>query len=299
MAIKKVAVIGATGMLGQPVTRELLRAGFEVSILVRNVEKAQKIFSAGVRTIKGSLEDIGSIKEWMEGQDALYLNLSVDQNSSENYFQPEREGLENLLAAARSFPQMRIGYLSSLVQFYQGRNGFHWWVFALKQEALAKIKNSGHPYSVFYPSTFMENFDKGAYVQGNKILLAGRSVHPMFFISGKDYGRQVVKAFQQDQGNREYVIQGPEAYTADEAARIYAANYASPKLSLLKMPLGLLYFLGNFSKKLNYGAHIIDALNNYPEKFEAGKTWEELGRPETTFTDYIREVNSEKLKVKS
>ncbi len=299
MAIKKVAVIGATGMLGQPVTREFLRAGFQVSLLARDLEKAEKIFGPDVRLVKGDLGDISSLQELMEGQDALYLSLSVAQNSTENDFQPERDGLENLLAAARSFPRLRIGYLSSLVQFYQGRNGFHWWVFALKQEALAKIKNSGQPYSVFYPSTFMENFDKGAYVQGNKILLAGKSAHPMFFISGNDYGRQVVKAFQLDQDNHEYIIQGPEGYTADEAAKIYAANYASPKLSLLKMPLGLLYFLGNFSKKLNYGARIIDALNNYPEKFEAGETWEKLGRPETTFTDYIREVNSEKLKVKS
>jgi len=293
MAIKKVAVIGATGMLGQPVTRQFLRAGFEVSVLARNVKKAQKIFGPGVRIIKGDLEDISSIKELINGQDALYLSLSVEQNSRKTDFQPERDGLENLLEAARSFPLMRIGYLSSLVQFYQGLNGFDWWVFQIKQEAIAKIKSSGHPYSIFYPSTFMENFDKGAYVQGNAILLAGRSVHPMFFISGDDYGRQVANAFHQDKGNREYVIQGPEAYTADQAAKIYAENYTSARLSTLKMPLGLLYFLGNFSKKLNYGARIIDALNNYPEKFEAGDTWEELGRPETTFADYIRKVNNE------
>jgi len=293
MAIKKVAVIGATGMLGQPVTRQFLRAGFEVSVLARNVKKAQKIFGPGVRIVKGDLEDISSIKELINGQDAFYLSLSVEQNSRKTDFQPERDGLENLLEAARSFPLMRIGYLSSLVQFYQGLNGFDWWVFQIKQEAIAKIKSSGHPYSIFYPSTFMENFDKGAYVQGNAILLAGRSVHPMFFISGDDYGRQVANAFQQDKGNREYVIQGPESYTADQAAKIYAENYTSARLSTLKMPLGLLYFLGNFSKKLNYGARIIDALNNYPEKFEAGNTWKELGRPETTLAGYIRKVNNE------
>lgn len=279
-------------MLGQPVTKEFIRAGFEVSLLVRNTEKAGALFGPGVRLVKGDLKDISSIRELVHQQDALYLSLSVEQSSRENDFQPEREGLDHLLSAVRDSSVKRIGYLSSLVHLYQGHNRFHWWVFHIKQKAVEKIKNSGIPYSVFYPSTFMENFDKGAYVQGNKILLAGRSAYPMFFISGGDYGKQVVSAFQRGAGSHEYVVQGQDGYTAEEAAKVYAENYTPKKLSILKMPLGLLYFLGNFSKKMNYGARIIDALNNYPEKFEAEKTWQELGKPETTFTDYIkREVN--------
>lgn len=286
--MKKIAIVGATGMLGQPVTKEFIRAGFEVSLLVRNTEKAGKLFGPGVRLVKGDLKNISSIRELIDGQDALYLSLSVEQSSSKNDFQPERDGLDHLLSAVKNSTLKRIGYLSSLVHFYQGQNHFHWWAFDIKQRAVTKIKDSGVPSSIFYPSTFMENFDKGACVQGNKILLAGTSLYPMFFISGKDYGKQVVRAFQQDAGNREYVIQGQHGYTAEEAAKVYAGNYTSKKLSILKMPLGLLYFLGNFSKKMNYGARIVEALNRYPEKFEAEKTWAELGRPEITFIDYIR-----------
>jgi hypothetical protein len=44
----------------------------------------------------------------------------------------------------------------------------------------------------------------------------------------------------------------------------------------MKAPIGVLKFFGNFNRKFNYGANIVDALNNYPEKFEAQKTWEEL-----------------------
>ncbi len=288
--LEKIVVIGATGMLGQPVTREFIRAGFDVSLLVRDTEKARKIFGSDVRLVKGDLKDIDSIKEVLAGQDAVYLSLSVEQNSGKNDFQPERDGLNNLLAVARSSSLKRIGYLSSLVHLYEGVNGFHWWAFDLKREAVTKIKNSGLAYSVFYPSTFMENFDRGAYVQGNKILLAGRSNHKMFFIAGSDYGRQVVKAFQQNNGNHEYAIQGLDGYTADEAAKIYAENYTAKKLSILKMPLSLFYFFGKFSNKLNYGAKIVTALNNYPEKFEAEKTWQDLGKPGVTFVDYIKET---------
>ncbi len=286
--MKKIAIIGATGMLGQPVTKEFINAGFDVSLLARNAEKTNQIFRSNVQIVNGDLKDISSIKQLLDGQDALYLNLSVEHTSSEKDFHSERDGLDNILEAVKNSTIKRIGYLSSLVHLYQGQNGFNWWAFEIRQKAIEKIKNSGLVYSIFYPSTFMENFDKGAYVQGNKILLAGTSRHKMYFISGSDYGKQVVKAFRLDMDNQEYVVQGQDGYTAVEAAKLYADNYKLKKLSIMKMPLGLLYFFGKFSNKMNYGARIIDALNNYPEKFEAEKTWHDLGKPQTKFIDYIK-----------
>lgn len=275
-------------MLGQPVTKEFIKAGFEVSLLVRNPEKAKEIFGPNVHFVKGDLKDVNSIKQLLNGQNALYLNLSVEPASGENDFQSERDGLDNMLKAAKNSTVKRIGYLSSLVHLYQGQNGFYWWVFDIKQKAVQKIKNNGLAYSIFYPSTFMESFDKGAYRQGNSIALAGTSKHKMFLISGSDYGKQVVKAFQLDNGNHEYVVQGQDGYTADEAAKLYAGHYKKARIKVRKAPVGLVKFFGRFSNKFNYGAKIIDALNNYPEKFEAGKTWQDLGKPQTKFIDYIK-----------
>lgn len=287
--MKKIAIIGATGMLGQPVAKELINAGFDVTLLVRNTEKATQIFGPNVRMIKGDLNDVNSIKLLLDGQDGLYLNLSVAQTSAKDDFQTERDGMDHILEAVRHSTVKRIGYLSSVVHFYQGQNGYFWWAFEIKQKAIEKIKNSGLPYSIFYASTFMESFDKGAYRQGMFIALAGNSKYKMYLISGSDYGKQVGKAFQRDNGNNEYVIQGQDGYTADEAARLYVDNYTKRKVIVVKAPLGLLKFMGAFSNKFNYGAKIIEALNNYPEPFEAETTWQELGKPQTTFMDYIRQ----------
>jgi hypothetical protein len=134
----------------------------------------------------------------------------------------------------------------------------------------------------------MESFDKGAYRQGNSINLAGTSKYPMYLIAGDDYAKQVVKAFENGNGDMEYVVQGQEGYTADDAGKAFANNYKKSKVKVAKLPLGLLKFLGNFSNKFDYAANIVDALNNYPEKFEAEKTWADLGKPETKFIDYIK-----------
>jgi uncharacterized protein YbjT (DUF2867 family) len=290
--MRKIVIIGATGMLGKPVTKEFIKAGFQVTALVRDVEKAKKFFDANIQIVHGNLQDRKELEGVLKGKDGLYLNLSVEQNSGKSDFQPEREGLENVLEVAKELNIKRIGYLSSLVHLYQGQNGFDWWVFDIKQKAVEKIKKSGIKYSIFYPSTFMESFDKGAYRQGNNIALAGFSKHKMFLIAGEDYGKQVVNAFKLDQGNNDYVIQGNEGFTADEAATFYVNHYKRRKVRILKAPLGMLHFMGLFIRKFNYGAKIVEALNNYPEKFEAEKTWQELGRPEIKFIDYIQQSES-------
>jgi hypothetical protein len=283
--MKKIAIIGSTGMLGQPVTNAFINAGFEVSLLVRNADKAKTLFGSKVRIVKGDIKDGASLKELLTGQDAVYLNLSVEQSSGVNDFQAERDGLNNILQFAKASNIKRVGYLSSLVQFYTGIN---WWVLDLKKEAVKTIKQSGLTYSIFYPSTFMESFDKGAYRQGNSINLAGASKYPMYLISGADYGKQVVKAFELDNGNNEYIVQGQEGFIADDAAKLFADNYKKAKIKVAKLPFGVLKFFGRLSKKFNYVANIVDALNNYPEKFEAEKTWQDLGKPQTKFIEYIK-----------
>ncbi len=98
-------------MLGQPVTQEFMNAGFEVSILARNTEKAKKIFGSSIEVIDGNVKDIDKIRQLLKGQDGIYLNLSVEQKSSKTDFQPEREGLDNILKVAKEANIKRVGYL--------------------------------------------------------------------------------------------------------------------------------------------------------------------------------------------
>jgi uncharacterized protein YbjT (DUF2867 family) len=290
--MKKITVFGATGMLGVPVVKELVKAGFEVTALVRDREKARRLLPEDVRLVEGDLKNRADIERALEGAGGVYMNLSVEQGSAEKDFQPEREGVDNIIAAAKSAGVRRLAYCSSLVHRYQGTNGFDWWAFRIKAEAVEKIKRSGIAYTIFYPSSFMENFDKGNYLQNGRLMLAGESKHPMWFIAGEDYGRQVAKAFQLTEAeNRDYDVQGPEAFTADEAARIFADNYQKEKLKISKTPFFVLKVMGAFSPKMNYGARILEALNNYPEKFAAERTWDELGRPQITLAEYARKSN--------
>lgn len=282
--MQKILFIGASGMLGKPVALELLRGGFDVSLLGRDVDKLQRLFP-NTTVFKGDVFDSASLEAAMKGHEIVYANLSVAQSSKKNDKQPEREGVENIIAAAKRSGIKRIAYISSLIKNYQGMNGFKWWAFDVKQAAVDAIKKSGLNYSIFYPSTFMETLDKQM-LQGTRVMLAGKSEAPMWFIAAKDYGVQVAWALKKaGDSNQEYIIQGWEPYTFDEAAKVFCENYKTP-VKIMKAPLTPLKYLGFFNQRMNYTYHICEALNKYPEKFESENTWNELGKPATTLAEY-------------
>ena len=283
--MQKILFIGGSGMLGKPVALELMRAGFPVTFLARDVEKMRKLFP-NASVVKGDVFDTASLEAAMAGQEIVYLNLSVAQSSKKNEPQPEREGVSNVIEAGKKASIKRIVYLSSLIKNYEGMNGFHWWAFQIKQAAVNAIKKSGLNYSIFYPSTFMECLDKQM-LQGTRIMLAGKSEAPMWFIAAKDYGVQVAWALKKaGDSNQEYIVQGLEPFTSDEAAKVFIENVKS-KIKIMKTPLAPLKYLGIFNQRMNYAYHICEALNKYPEKFESESTWNDLGKPSTTLAEYV------------
>ena len=161
----------------------------------------------------------------------------------------------------------------------------------MKKTAVQRIRSCGIPYTIFFASTFMECFDQ-MMMQGNKILLAGESKVPMHFIAGEDFGKQVARSFAlPGDENHEYIVQGTEAYNWDDAADVFISNYSKTRLKTMKAPMGMMKFFGIFSGKAAYGYKICTALNNYPETFDADRTWRELGKPELTLAEYARKVS--------
>lgn len=283
--MKKILIIGSTGLLGKPVAKALIEAGFEITLLVRDKILAEKLFPKA-RIIKGDLQNRTDIEAAMQGQEAVFLSLSVKQTEKESGFHTEGEGFDLIIDIAKQLKIKRIAYLSSLVHLYQGMNGFDWWIFRIKQEAVRKIKESGIAYTIFYPSTFMESIFYQS-KQGSMIALGGKSEYPLYYIAAEDYARQVVNSFKVlTNENRDFVVQGLEAFTQDEAANVFIQHYKKEKLRTMTAPMFVMKIMGFFNQKFDYGYHIVEALNKYPEKFEAQQTWEELGKPTITLKEF-------------
>jgi uncharacterized protein YbjT (DUF2867 family) len=284
---QNILVIGATGLLGKPVTHALINAGFNISVMARDEVLAKREFPMA-NVLKGDLKNLSDIENAMQGQDAVYLSLSAKQTEKESEFHAEQEGLDNAIQIAKKLNIKRLAYLSSIVHQYQGMNDFDWWAFRIKRDAVAKIKSSGIPYSIFYPSTFMESIFYQS-KQGSRIALGGKSEVPLWYIAADDYGKQVVNSFKiLNDENRDYFVQGLEAFTQDQAAKIFIENYPKEKLSTMYAPMWVMKLMGVFSQKFNYGYYIVEALNKYPETFKSQNTWDELGKPTITLKEFAK-----------
>jgi nucleoside-diphosphate-sugar epimerase len=95
----RIFLTGATGYLGAPVLDALVRAGHEVTALVRNSEKARRVAARGAHPVIGDLAEPESYRGSADGQDG-YVHTAYDARSGRG---PaiDRGVLETLIAAAR------------------------------------------------------------------------------------------------------------------------------------------------------------------------------------------------------
>jgi nucleoside-diphosphate-sugar epimerase len=286
--VKKIAVFGSTDFLDLPITQALTDAGYQVSIMTKDVDAAKAIFPSSINIVEGNLYYHHDLKRFLSTQDAVYCSLSIDMKERPDDFHTETDGLREIINVSLECGIKRIAYLSSILQYNQVESESNWWVFNVKKDAVNYVRDCGIPFTIYYASTFMENF-LSTYKKGKRISVVGESRFPIYFVSVQDYARVVVNSFKKlGTEDEEYFVQGSDCYTMQEAAKIFIKHYTKENLKLQTFPMGIAKFLSLFSVKWKFIAELSDALNNNNELFIAESTWTALGAPEIKFVDFAK-----------
>lgn len=78
MRIERILVVGATGLIGTPVARQLLAAGHHVRALVRDPDRARTQLGSELEYVAGSVTDSAAVDQAIRGTEAVHISLGVE-----------------------------------------------------------------------------------------------------------------------------------------------------------------------------------------------------------------------------
>ncbi len=115
----KIVVAGGTGFLGRHISKALLRAGHDVTVLGRNPDKVASIPELqGANATRGDVTDPSSLTGRLEGADAVVQAVQFPNHPIEvprkglTYDRYDHRGTENVLAEALRSGVARFVYIS-------------------------------------------------------------------------------------------------------------------------------------------------------------------------------------------
>lgn len=270
-----ILIIGATGMLGEPVAKRL-QSNFKIRLLVRDIEKSKNIFGNDYEYIVGDIFNNDSLEKAMDNCYGVHINLSGEI---------EQTGTEAIVEMAKRKNIQRITYISGTSVC---KDTIWFPLEKRKYYAEQAIISSGIPYTIFCPTWFMESLPK--YVKGNKAFVFGKQPNQYHFIAAEDYAKMVLTAYQKDEAkNKRFIVHGKEGFLFKQALEMLIKE-KHPSIKLVSvMPFlmaKLVAFLGG-KKEMKDVVELMQFFEKVGEKGNPKETYEILGMPEISLEKWI------------
>lgn len=266
-------VIGGTGMLGEPVVRQLAASGHHVRVLTRTPERAGRLASV-CELVKGDLDDRASVERALTGCEWVHLNLNGNGD-----WDLERRGAQLVASLAPRAGVQRLSLISGAS--VDERNAWFPMTRA-KLDAEQFVQSSGVPFQIFRCTLFMELLPK--LVRDGKAMIMGPQPKPTWWIAAADYAAMVSRAFTLPAAaGKIFHVRGPQALTMEEALRIYCEHRA-PGTKVMHLPFGLVQCLALFPGNRDLRRVALPLMRYFSKAEEYGDPTETnalLGAPRT------------------
>jgi uncharacterized protein YbjT (DUF2867 family) len=223
----KSLVIGATGLLGHEICRQLTEAGHPVRAVVRRTSdqaKRAELERLGVELVEGDLKDRASLARACTGVQ------SVISTASSTFSRQPGDSIESVdqngqLALVDAAGQAGVEHLV-LISFRENPN-IQYPLTAAKRAVEHALKASGMDFTILQASYFMEIWltpALGFDVANGKVRLYGDGSHPVSWISYRDVARAAVAAVSEPIARNMVVeLGGPQALSPREVVRMFEA----------------------------------------------------------------------------
>ena len=154
-----VLVAGATGRTGRLVVSNLLKQGYPVRALVRDMERGHEILGDGVEFAEGDVRDIDSLRAAMQGAASLIITIGSSRKDPDNG--PEfvdYGGVKNLAQAAADTGVQQVVLMSSAGVTHEDHvlNQMFDNILIWKSRGEDALRDSGVDYTIVRPGGLME-----------------------------------------------------------------------------------------------------------------------------------------------
>lgn len=294
---KIILVIGATGLLGEPVARQLQKEGYSVRIFAKDYRKAEEKFDDSFKIVKGDVSDIPTIENALEGCFGVYISLRGGPKP-EDFEKVEHLGVVNIVNAAAKMNVKHLIYLTGAFSNESKSDKTILPMLKAKSMAMEEIKKGKVPYTIFHATQFMENLPR--FIRGKKASIIGKQPHPVHWLAVKDYAEIVSKAFEvKDAENKNFFVFGPEALTMREGLEKYC-SMVHPDITVSTAPFWAISLVAKLTNnhELKFFIGLMKHFEKFGEYGDPTKSDTLFGKPETTLKEWSRQQETMKYRSK-
>ena len=205
---------GATGTQGGPVARQLVEAGEQVRLLVRDPAKARALEAQGAELAVGDLGDHDSLRAAHEDVDKVFFHLPLQYDFALH----KRYGTNAITAAREAGVELLV--MNATAQVFPGTDVE---IYNVRQELIDVLRDSGVPSVVLRPTWYFDIW-LGPWIlpginDAGVLAFALPGDHPFSWVSAEEVGAYCVAALKRpDLAGRTFDIAGPQVLTGEQIA---------------------------------------------------------------------------------
>ncbi len=235
--MKKVVLFGATGNLGNEIAKELIKQGYELTVVVRNEQKAKTLSHITSKYIIADVCNKSTLENIFDKQDivvsALGKSVSPNDKSKPTFKQVDYDANKNILDLSIKAGIKKFVYISA----FHSEKYLHLEYFKVHHDFSELLKKSGIDYSIVKPPAIFSAFiDMIEMAKKGQLINIGKGDKKTNPIYEGDLAKVTVEAINKQ--NSIFEAGGKTIYTRKQLNEIVQNEVDSQK-KIRTVPLGL------------------------------------------------------------